>query len=342
MLVNGRFLRQSVTGVQRYAHEVTRRLNGRVEIMAPPFTARLIGNAWEQLVLPRRVRGRLLWSPANSGPLTVERQVVTIHDVSVLEHPEWFSPSFARWYNYMIPRLARRARHVFTSSEHSRQRLMERTGARPEQVSVVYCGVDERFAPASPEAVDEVRQRLALPPVYLLSLGSIEPRKNLPALIRAWEALGNQQRGARLVIAGGIGDVFREVGLTSIPQSVQLTGYVADEDLPYLLNGATGFVFPSLYEGFGLPVLEAMACGTPVAATRTTSVPEVVGDAALLFDPTSTDEMVAVLARLLDDEETRRKLRLAGLERARRFSWDVTADKIWDRLCAEARPDASA
>jgi glycosyltransferase involved in cell wall biosynthesis len=334
IFVNGRFTSQRVTGVQRYAGEVTRRLGEKVHVLRPSGNTVLgRGHVWEQITLPGLVgKGGLLWSPANSGPLRVARQVVTIHDLSTIDHPEWFDPRYAAWYGFLLPRLARRAVAVLTVSEFSKQRIIEMLDIAEQKVHVIPNGVDERFAPQPETEITRVRRKYGLPKPYLLAVGSLEPRKNLAELLRVWGLAGSRLSGSELVVAGERGRVFREAAAERIPPGVHLLGYVEDADLPSLYSGAMASVYLSLYEGFGLPILESMACGTPVLASKRGSLPEVTGKAGLLIDPTDSEEVLAAIMRLTQDNRLRDDLSAAGLERVRRYSWDTTSQQIWKVL----------
>ena len=294
---------------------------------------------WEQFVLPRQVGGELLWSPCNTGPLRVRKQVVTIHDLAFRDCPGAFSRAFTAWYGWLLPRLANRVRRIITVSEFSRQRIVECLQVAPERVCVVPNGVDRRFHPVDPPQRAAVAGRLKLPRRYVLSIGSLEPRKNLRGLLRAWELLGSACAGCSLVLCGVRSHVFRDAGLTGLPDDVILPGYVADEHLPALYSGAEMFVYPSLYEGFGLTVLEAMACGTPVVCSSTTSLPEVAGDAAVTVEPTDAAALSAAIGRVLGDRRLRAELGERGLARAAQFSWEHTAAETWRVLAAAAAED---
>ncbi len=185
--VNGRFMSQRITGVQRYAHELLARGGDRLAIVSPRAPAQGVrGHFWEQSILPRHLNGGLLWSPCNTGPLTVRNQVVTIHDCSFHDCPNCFSSMFANWYRWLIPRLARRARRIITVSRFARGRLVEFTGVDEDRIVVIPNGVAEQFSPVPLHFVAEVKRRLKLPERYVLSVGSVEPRKNLPRLLKAW------------------------------------------------------------------------------------------------------------------------------------------------------------
>jgi len=337
VVVNARILSSVLTGVQRYTLELLSRFDDRVRTFAPK--ARLDGvrgHLWEQIVLPRRLKGELLFSPGNTGPLAVRRQVITVHDVVPLDHPEWLNPQFAAWYRFLVPSLVRRVRRVIAISEFTRKRLLERTGVEPEKIVVIPNGVDARFHPRSEEDVRRVRDALGIPTAhYVLSLGSLEPRKNLHRLLQAWGLIQAEvPEDVWLIVAGAKGKplVFRDVSFDRLPPRVYLTGHVPDEHLPALYSGALAFVYVSVYEGFGLPPLEAMASGTPTLTSNQTALPEVVGDAGLMVDPYEVEAIAWEIKRLVEDSVLRAGLRKKGLERAKQFSWDKTAELTWKVL----------
>jgi glycosyltransferase involved in cell wall biosynthesis len=335
--VNGRFEAQRITGVQRYARELIARIGGNLAVVAPraPICG-VRGHLWEQSILPQRLKGGLLWSPCNTGPLAVRRQVVTIHDCGFHDHAGGFAPLFAGWYQWLIPRLARRARRIITVSKFSRQRLLEFTGVDPDRVVVIPNGVSPQFAPVEPEKVAAVKARLGLPARYVLSVGSLEPRKNLSRLLEAWRRLPSVAPDVSLVLVGATSKVFQTVDFARDVPSVVFAGYVNDHDLPAVYSGAQMFVYPSLYEGFGLPVLEAMACGTPVVCSSATALPEVVGDAGILVDPYQPEAIADGIRRLLADIPLQQRLRQRGLELAGEYTWERTAKATWQVLEAAA------
>jgi glycosyltransferase involved in cell wall biosynthesis len=272
------------------------------------------------------------------GPLAITRQVLTIHDLSPLDHPEWFAPAFALWYGQILPPLARRVRRVLTPSSFSRQRVIQRLKLPADKVVVVQPGVDPaQFRPVDPSLV---RVRYGLAESYLLFVGSLEPRKNLPALLSAWGEVRARFSAAELVIAGARSPVFRPAlnGQAKTPslERVRFLGAVPDSDLPALYSGAAALLLPSLYEGFGLPVMEAMACGAPVISSSAWALKETAGEAALLVDPVDAEGLSCAIEQILGDEGLRAALRARGFDRAASFPWSRTAGRIWSILQDEA------
>jgi alpha-1,3-rhamnosyl/mannosyltransferase len=219
-------------------------------------------------------------------------------------------------------------------------RLIDGLHVDPAKISVVPNGVDKSFKPQPPERIARVREALALgDKPYVLCVGSVEPRKNLKGLLAAWSQLpANIRQEYSLVLAGKRGrkEVFGDAGLDNVPEGAIFTGYVAQEDLPALYSGAAIFAYPSLYEGFGLPPLEAMASGVPVLTSNNSSIPEVVGDAGVLIDPQEPESIAHGLFRLMSEERLRNTLAQRGMERAKALSWDATAEQTWAILQREA------
>lgn len=344
--INTRTLASGLTGVQRYLLELLSNIP-ELSCLAPLKPKHgLRGHAWEQFLLPVQLKGRLLWSPCNTGPLAVRRQVVTIHDAVPLDHPEWLNPRFAAWYRFLTPRLARRVVRVIADSEFTKSRIIETMHINRDKVVVIPIGVSKRFVPSDAQAIEDAVAAMKLPTKhYVLSVGSLEPRKNLGRLLKAWGIISaHLPDDVWLVVGGAKGKrlVFGDVPeLTALPPRVFLTGHIPDEYLPALYGGAIAFAYPSLYEGFGLPPLEAMACGTPVLTSQVASMPEVVGEAAVLVNPYNIDSIASGLQRLVDDSLLRETLRAKGLERAGQFTWERTAARTW-RVLQEAAAESSA
>ncbi len=264
--------------------------------------------------------------------------VVSVHDVSFLEHPEYFTRIRARQLQWTVSRTVRRAARILTGTEFSRSSILKVYGDLEEdQVVVVPNAAASEFRPISREAATAVvRDRFGIPEPFILSVGDLQPRKNHVGLIKAFARLvrAYPQLKHRLVLAGKptwFADRVHEAARDSgVLDRIQFCGFVSDPDLLQLYNACDLFVFPSFYEGFGLPALEAMACGRAVSCSRTTSLPEVVDGAAILFDPYSPDEIVRALADLLLDPELRARMERLGLQRAAHFSWQRTAERTLD------------
>ena len=340
--LNARFYAHRPTGMQRYALQLARRFADRIQPLRPARPLRgVTGHLWEQLYLPSAVGGRLLWSPNNTGPLAVGRQVCTIHDLIPLDHPEWFNRRFSAWYEWLLPKLAKKIQHIIAISQFTKHRIVDRLGVRPEKVTVIPNGVDERFSPRTPEEIQAVRRSLGInAPAYILYVGSLEPRKNLRRLLQAWARVQPSLAAeVELVVAGAKGSsrVFESARLDLLPPRVQFTGYVSDEQLPCLYSGALALVYPSLYEGFGLPPLEAMACGTPVVTSNGTSLPEVAAGVAVLVDPEDIDSIAEGIRRVVASSALRDNMRRIGLERASRTTWDCTAQRTLELLVEQAK-----
>lgn len=335
VFVNTRALQRPTSGVERYTCEVLARLGGRVQrLPGPRLRHGWAGHAWEQFLLPASLNaGDVLWSPANSGPLAVSNQVLTLHDLSVYDHPHSFSPLFRWWHRLLIPRLAGQAEKIITDSAFSRERIIYHLGLPPEKVTVIACGVDRGwFYPRTATEIARVRARYRLPEAYFLFVGSLEARKNLRRLLLAWKEMPDRPADLGLVLAGRSGRAFRRLDLDPLPAAVHRPGYIAEQDLPALYSGARALVLPSRYEGFGLPVLEAMACGTAVLCSRIPALVDTAGPAALLFDPDDDQDMAAALARLVREPELRQDLIQRGRQRARQFSWERTSEQVWAAL----------
>jgi glycosyltransferase involved in cell wall biosynthesis len=189
----------------------------------------------------------------------------------------------------------------------------------------------EHFYPRSTQEIQRVQAKHTIPDKYIIMVASLDPRKNIPTLLRAWEMLIQEQQ-ISLVIAGGRGLAFRDVKLGPVPEKVNFLGYVEESDLPALYSGAAACITPSLYEGFGLSVLEAMACGSAVIASSSSSLPEVVGDAGLLVDPHDPGAIASAIVSILSDHKIRKSLVQRGLERAKAYSWEKTAQEIWNAV----------
>jgi len=258
--------------------------------------------------------------------------VVTVYDLSFLLYPESFK-RFKRFYLGTFTRLsARKARRIITISESTKRDVVRLLGVSPEKVEVVYCGIDDAFHPLAEDQAAALRSKRGLPERFVLFVGTIEPRKNIGRLIEAYARLRSaSSRGVKLVIGGAKGwlyeDVFARVEELGLEGQVMFPGYIPASELPLWYNAAELFVYPSLYEGFGLPPLEAMACGTPVITANTSSLPEVVGEAGLTVDPLDVEGLAEAMRRVLGNEALQQEMRERGLQRAKGFSWMKTAQE---------------
>jgi glycosyltransferase involved in cell wall biosynthesis len=264
-------------------------------------------------------------------PLRRVPTVLTVHDLIYHLFPEHHKPLNFWFLNRAMPLFVQRARAVIAVSESTKQDLIRCYGVHPDKITVVYEAAAPHFRPASPEAIAAVRTRYGLPEGFILTVGTIEPRKNLSRLLDALQRLRQKGDDARLVVVGSKGwlfeGFFRRLEELQLGDAVLLPGYVPDADLPAVYSAATLCVLPSLYEGFGLSVLEAMACGTAVVCSRASSLPEVSGDAARYFDPTDVEEMAEAIGTVWHDEALRAEMGRRGLAQAARFSWARAAEE---------------
>lgn len=261
------------------------------------------------------------------------RTIVTIHDLSLLLHSHTHEEELVRRARLRLPATARMASKIITDSESVKREICEHLRIRPEKIAVVPLAPRRAFRPVATADSASARLRLGVADEFILFVGTVEPRKNLVTLVRAFEELTRRtELRPQLVIAGQKGwltdELFALIEQSGLGPRILFTGYIPDEDLAALYSSCRVCVYPSLYEGFGLPVIEAFACGTPVLTSLTTSLPEVAGDAALLVDPESVDAIAAALARLVGDEALRLSLRERGLQRAAHFAWPQVAQRV--------------
>jgi glycosyltransferase involved in cell wall biosynthesis len=340
------------TGTERYALEITRALmdvapDDRFVLyfnQAPPEGLLRRGDNIRWRIMPARrlwTVGRLslemasrppevLFVPAHSlPPISPKATVATVHDLGYIHFPDEHPPA-ARWLRRQANRWsARRATQVIAVSGVTRDDLVRYEGIPPSKISVVHHGRGPAFRPAEMSAVSAVRQHYGLADPYLLFVGTLQPRKNLERLLPAFDRVATEEPSLTLALVGAIGwqseRLTQALATIRHRDRVKLLGLVDDADLPALMSGALALAFPSLYEGFGLPAVEAMACGTPVLTSNTSSMPEVVGDAGLLVDPLDVAAIADGLARLARDGTLRTELRQRGLARAATFTWERAA-----------------
>jgi glycosyltransferase involved in cell wall biosynthesis len=333
----------SRAGERRYALALLRALRARDDVAVTTLTlSRRVPRSFAQRLLwqalaegvyyplleGRRLRAsgaQLLHQPRHLVPpelgVRVPR-VVTVHDVLALRMPQYFSRLIAERFRVLARSVVRRADLVITGSAASRDDIAALLGADPAKIRVTPYGVEPAFAPRATDP-DELERRYGVRPPYVLCVGTLEPRKNLSGAVRAFERVQGEFPDHTLAIIGGKGWKREELERVMAGTSARVvrTGYVADDDLPLLYSAADLFLFPSFGEGFGFPVLEAMACGAPVVAGDTTSIPELAGDAALLVPPEDTAAIADALRRVLGSPELTARLRAAGIDRARGYTW---------------------
>jgi glycosyltransferase involved in cell wall biosynthesis len=267
-------------------------------------------------------------------PVRRGRRVVTVHDLSFLLHPEHADEGLRNYLERTVPISVRNADFVVVDSANTQNELICLMDADPAKVEVVYPAISEAFRPIDDqELLDGVRSKYSLHFPFLFWVSMIEPRKNVPRLLQAYARLKQEiDIPHRMVIGGGLGwmyePVFQTVEELNLAEDVVFLGYVPDEDLPALYNLADVFIYPSIYEGFGIPPLEAMACGTPVVTSNTSSLPEAVGDAGLMAAPTDIAGIADAMGQILTNPSLRQDLQRRGLERARLFTWQASAEKI--------------
>ncbi|WP_298816576.1 glycosyltransferase family 4 protein [Chloroflexus sp.] len=317
----------------RYAHDLAASYP-HITLRPLPINPRLLTIIWQRLRLPLRIEwfiGSLdvVHAPDFVLPPTHARALLTIHDLTFLVEPGCAEPNLRRYLSEAVPRSLRRADLILVDSKATAGDLGRLYGIPNQRIRLLYPAVDERFRPISPAELLMVRERLRLPDHYLLFVGTLEPRKNLVRLLHAFATLRDDYPDLYLLIAGRRGWLYDEI-FTTVEQHrlgdrVHFLDFVADDDLPALYNLAEAFVYPSLYEGFGFPVLEALACGTPVVTSRVASLPEVAGSAAIMVDPLDTEDIAAGIRAALTDPTP---LRAAGPPQAATFRWEQTGQAL--------------
>lgn len=286
---------------------------------------------WEQLALPavlRRINADLLHAPAFVGPLLSHKpQVITVHDLSFMRYPAFFRRGNRLYLRTMTGIACRRASAVIAVSDFTKQEVVNLLKVPDSRVHTIYHGVQPRFCPRPREEVARFRAQQGLPERFILYMGTLEPRKNLLTLLRAFARLHDPT--LHLVLAGGKGwlydEIFDEIAALGINEVVHLPGYVPSDMQALWYNAAMAFAYLSHYEGFGLPIIEAQACGTPVLTGNTTALPEAAGDAALLVPPENVEAVAEGLHRLIRDTALRDTLRQRGRNHAAQFTWEKTA-----------------
>ena len=282
----------------------------------------------------RKYKLGIIHDPSQTGPFLFNpspKKVLTIHDLTPILFPETHGGIHTFLQNNILPRSLKRVDSIIAVSNSTKNDIIRYFKIGEAKVKVIYNGVDEIFQVLHENKVEDVKEKYEIKHPFILYVGTLEPRKNIPTLLKAFYLLKKKGIQHRLVIAGGKGwkyeSVYETVNELNLQDEVIFTGYVSDEDLPKLYNAADLFVYPSLYEGFGFPPLEAMACGCPVITSNVSSLPEVAGDAGILVDPLGIDEIADAMWKVLNNEDVRERMVKMGLERAKMFSWEKCAEE---------------
>jgi glycosyltransferase involved in cell wall biosynthesis len=343
IVINTRFLTQKLTGVQRFAIEIAKEIkkitpdvvfvspaNIIHKDLAAELGVKIIGNnkgvLWEQVDLPLfliKANKPLLINLCNVAPLGYKNQIVTLHDMAFFTNSAWFSKNFVRYYKFLIPRISKRAKLIFTVSHFSKNEIVKYINVPPQKIKVVYNAVSDLVHPANPEA-DLGR--------YILVVGSIDKRKNISTLIEAFNLIPNKD--FKLIIAGDVNSIFNNRGNETLNthRDIIFKGRVSDHELADLYTNAQIFIYPSLYEGFGIPPLEAMAYGCPTIVSDIDSLREVCGDASVYVNPLSSKSISEGIKLLMKDEVLRNSLIEKGEKNITRFSWKLSAQLIVDSI----------
>lgn len=365
-------LKGKLEGIGWFAHEILRRLvaahpehqfvfffdrpydasfvygpNVRAVVVPPPARHPILWVIWAEFTLPRALKKHRCdaflaldtFMPTKS-PLPT---VTIIHDLGFIHVPQQVPALVRAYYNRFYKLFARVATRVGTVSEFCRRDIASRYNVAAEKIDVVYNGVRDVFRPVTPDVIEATRKQYSDGKPYFVFVGAMQPRKNVEGLLRAFDIFRSQTASeTRLVIVGrrawldqGIRDTYETM---AFKDDVLFTGYVDDPSLATIVASAQAMVFVPLFEGFGVPAIEAMQCGVPVIASDTSSLPEITQGAALLVSPTDTNAIANAMARIDSDDSLRHSLSQAGIERARAFSWDVSAQKVWDMVLLSLRP----
>ena len=335
--INGRFLTQRITGVQRYGLKILKKLislnNFKYEILIPKekeitksiknISIRRIGlfggHLWEQVELPLFLSNKknfILLNLSNTSPICVKNKISTLHDLAFYHHPEWFSKIFASFYNFLIPRILRTSQKIITDSNYAKEDIQKTYNVDKDKIVVAYPSVSDKFYNLENTKKD-----------FFLTVGSLDPRKNLNRIIKIFEELN-----INLKVVGGANLNFSGKVDKDKKKFIEFTGYLNDEELLKEYNSAVAFIFPSYFEGFGMPIIEAQKCGLPVISSNKTSMPEVGGSSCIYFDPHNDQEIKTKIKKIYNDKVLRTELKKKGFENVKKFSWHKSTLIIEDML----------
>jgi len=355
IIINCRFLEKNMKGIGRYALELStglKRLDPSINFVCPKYVLEnykdveeklkphrsrgFSGPMWEQLELPLYLRNHgnpLLLNFVNTGPVLYNRQITVIYDMSYLQFSRAYSRPFFLYYKMIIPMIVKRSRRIITISEFSRNELIKEFNVKGERVDIVYPFLPDGIRSTAIKTAEDIQNKYGR---YILAVSSLNPRKNIKGILEAFRL--SELKDMKLVIVGEHSTIFRREDFSKyVDDNVVFTGFVEDDELAALYNNARLFVFPSLYEGFGIPPLEAMAFDCPVIASNRTSLPEVCGDAAYYVDPTDVKQIAQGIKRLLIDENLRNELVAKGRKRLKYFTLEESVLKLYGILKTEMR-----
>lgn len=340
VIINGRFLSQKMTGVHRYAYEMCcalKRAGVNFLVVSPKnilpiydicFDLEKCGkynsHFWEQIELPfylkKKYKNHLLISFTGLGSIFHRKMICTVHDISFLVHPEWFSKTYYFTYKWLTPISIKRALKIITVSEFSKNELISKFGIPLDKICVVYNAVTPKVTSNQPNTHSRKN--------YILTVSSLDPRKNFKRLIEAYNLMNDSRY--KLYIIGKKDRVFKDIDFEGLEQNTNIifTGYVSDEQLAQFYSKASLFIYPSLYEGFGIPNLEAMKNDCPIVISDIPPHREVCGDAAIYFNPLDIEDMANKMSALLDNDSLRNEMKERGKARTKLFSWDKSAEKL--------------
>jgi glycosyltransferase involved in cell wall biosynthesis len=347
LIINSRFLTQPLTGVQRFAVEISRQLKslyeGEIKFVAPrnirheetaselgvEIIGTRTGHLWEQTDLPQYLlknKNPLLLNLANTAPLFYKNKIVTVHDIAFRVYPQTYDKRFLYYYKVMVPTIIRTSRHVVTVSNFSKRELVRFYNVADEKIAVVYNAVNESFCPTEDDDLQKEN--------YFLAVSSLNHRKNLVSVLQAFDDFSRRNKNTNLYLAGDLNTrSFAGINLDKYMNNprIKILGRVSNAELIRYYSNARAFLYPSLYEGFGIPPLEAQQCNCPAMVSEASCLPEIFLDSALYCNPLSMDSIQANMLKLLDGN-VRETLIAKGRENAKRFSWEKSARQIIDMI----------
>lgn len=349
IVINARFLTQQLTGVQRFAFEISRALKAlykeqdirffapkdiQLQTEASDLNVEVIGShtghLWEQLDLPKHLKklgNPLLLNFCNTAPIFYKNKISTLHDITYIRFPHTFSKAFRYYYRFVMPLVLKTSKHIFTVSNFSKQEISRYYHISNEYISVIYNAVDQAFH----QQLDENLKKEN----YLLAVSSVKENKNFGMILKAYEEASKHTNNLKLFIVGDLkNNNFSNIDLKIFVKhpGIKFLGRVSDTQLIKLYSNAIAFLFPSLYEGFGIPVLEAQSCACPVIASNASSLPEVLRNSADLINPQNINDLIKAIHKIVNNIEHRKALIATGIKNASRFSWEQSAEKVFSTI----------